>query len=137
SETIRFQGLPLHTTTGRDIPMRPVHSQLHLVAILAVLLGGCGETPSPSTDSNGAVSGAGGATARIDALLQQVAGLEARAQRIEDSNAIKRLQRAFGYYMSEGQWAEVAELSSDDATFEFGRDGVYRGKARILAWLQP
>lgn len=69
-------------------------------------------------------------------LLQQLATLEARATRIEDINAIKRLQRAFGYYYDEGLWDEMADLFAADATFEPGLDGVYRGRERIRAYLE-
>ncbi|MFO1400837.1 MAG: nuclear transport factor 2 family protein [Steroidobacteraceae bacterium] len=69
-------------------------------------------------------------------LLQQLATLEARATRIEDINAIKRLQRAYGYYYDEGLWDEMAELFAADASFEPGLDGVYRGRERIRAYLE-
>jgi hypothetical protein len=68
-------------------------------------------------------------------MLQQLATLEARATRIEDINAIKRLQRAFGYYYDEGLWDEMADLFATDATLEMGLDGVYRGRERIREYL--
>jgi hypothetical protein len=66
--------------------------------------------------------------ARIMVLRNQV-------DRVRDANDIKRLQRTFGYYMEEALWDEVVELFSEDATFEFARDGVYRGRARIREYL--
>ena len=53
--------------------------------------------------------------------------------RIEDINAIKRLQRAYGYYFDEGLWDEMAELFSADATFEMGLDGAYQLAAETMA----
>jgi hypothetical protein len=69
-------------------------------------------------------------------LRAQVAQLEARALRLQDINAIKRLQRAYGYYLDEGQWDEVADLFTDGATLEIGKDGVYRGRERIRAYFR-
>lgn len=65
---------------------------------------------------------------------QRIADLEARAQRLEDINAIKRLQRAYGYYLDEGRWDDVADLFAADATVEIGADGVYRGRERIRSY---
>ena len=67
--------------------------------------------------------------ARIDALAAQV-------DRLEDTRAIKKLQRAFGYYMDRGLWDEAADLFADTGTVEIGQDGVYVGKARIRDYLQ-
>ncbi len=75
-------------------------------------------------------------TSTVAAAMQRVAMLEARAQRIKDINDIKRLQRAYGYYLDEGQWDDVADLFADDATLEIGKDGVYRGRERIRAYFR-
>ena len=79
--------------------------------------------------------GAGRATeadsARIAALEAKVAALSAEAGRLEDANAVRKLQRAFGYYVDKGYWQEASDLFTQDATFETGVDGVYVGKARI------
>ena len=68
------------------------------------------------------------AAAQLDA---GIATLTAEAQRLQDVNAVKKLQRAFGYYIDKGFWGEAADLFADDATLEIGVDGVYVGKARI------
>jgi|SRR5581483_3790470 len=70
-------------------------------------------------------------TARIAALKAKVTALSEEAERLEDINAVKKLQRAFGYYIDRGYWEEAADLFADDATFETGVDGVYVGKAKI------
>ena len=61
--------------------------------------------------------------------------LTARVEKLEGSRAIKKLQRAFGYYVDRGLWGEAADLFSDDGTIEIGIDGVY-GKARIAEYLR-
>jgi hypothetical protein len=71
----------------------------------------------------------------LAALETQIAALEQRKTLVEDANAIKRLQRAYGYYVDEALWDEVADLFADDGTIEIGLDGVYIGKERIREYL--
>ncbi len=98
---------------------------LPLLLLAGALLAGCAtETPSRAD------------AAALPALEQRLADLEARAQRIEDINAIKRLQRAYGYYLDEGRWDDAADLFADDASLEIGFDGVYRGHARIREYFR-
>jgi hypothetical protein len=66
-----------------------------------------------------------------DALAHTVAVLQARLTALKDIQDIKRLQRAYGYYLDVGQWDQVAQLFSRNATLEIGLDGVYRGQERI------
>jgi len=66
----------------------------------------------------------------------QVDALTARVEKLEGARAIKKLQRAFGYYMDRGLWGDVADLFTNDGTLEIGIDGVYVGKARIREYLQ-
>ena len=88
------------------------------------LLAACG-------DATSTVDTAAADAEQIAELRVQLDVLQARKQRIVDSNAIKRLQRAYGYYMEEALWDEVVQLFAENATLEFGRDGVYAGKERI------
>ncbi len=74
------------------------------------------------------VQGQGAADAEIDALT-------ARVEKLEGTRAVKKLQRAFGYYVDRGLWGEVADLFADDGTIEIGIDGLYAGKARIREYL--
>lgn len=111
------------------------HVGLSLLCCVGLLLTGCGEAPAPAPTSPTPAAVTTADAEQIAALRTQLASLEARKQRIEDSNAIKRLQRAFGFYMNEALWDDVVELFADDATLEFGRDGVYAGKARIREYL--
>jgi hypothetical protein len=86
---------------------------------IAVLAAACSRGPTPEQQ------------AQLAALGAQVAALERRKSMLEDVNAIERLQHAYGYYVDEGLWDEVANLFADDGTLEVGLDGVYTGKARV------
>jgi hypothetical protein len=81
----------------------------------------------------------GGATGRAETarseLISRMQRLEQRASLAEDAKAIKRLQRAYGYYFDKGLWDDVANLFSDDGTIEIGFDGVYAGKKRVREYL--
>lgn len=70
-----------------------------------------------------------GIDAEIDALT-------ARVEKLEGTRAVKKLQRAFGYYVDRGLWADAADLFADNGTVEIGIDGVYVGRARIREYLQ-
>lgn len=92
--------------------------------VLAVLgLAGCSRSPAPEDD------------AALAALQQRIAALEQRKTLVADSNAIERLQAAYGYYFDKGLWDEVANLFADDGSIEVGLDGVYVGKARVREYL--
>ena len=69
----------------------------------------------------------------IDAQIEQ---LTERVERLEAARAVKKLQRAFGFYVDRGLWGEAADLFADDGTVEFGIDGVYQGKDRIREYLR-
>jgi hypothetical protein len=92
---------------------------------LAMLLSGCkGTAPANRADAD------------TPAMRARLALLEARAGRLEDINAIKRLQRTYGYYLDEGLWNDVADLFAQNATLEIGKDGVYRGRERIREYFR-
>jgi len=92
--------------------------------VTAVLLtAACSRGPSPEEQ------------AQVAALGAQVAALEQRKSLLEDTNAVERLQHAYGYYVDKGLWDEVANLFADDGTLEIGLDGVYVGKARVREYL--
>ena len=71
--------------------------------------------------------------ARLAALEAELAGLEHELGLLEDTKAIKRLQRAYGYYVDKKLSRDIAALFADDpsTTAELGGSGVYVGKARI------
>jgi hypothetical protein len=93
---------------------------------MALGLAGCG---------GGASSNAPSAQARIAALAQQVAQLEAQVAHVQDVSALKRLQRAYGYYLDAAQWDQMADLFAADGSIEIGLDGVYVGQERVREYL--
>ena len=66
----------------------------------------------------------------------EIAALTQRVEKLEGTRAIKKLQRAFGYYLDRGLWSDAADLFADDGTIEIGVDGVYVGKDRIAEYLK-
>ena len=62
--------------------------------------------------------------------------LEARLQRLEDIEAIKVLQRTYGYLLDKALWADMADLFSADGEIEIGGRGVYKGHQRIHDFLR-
>jgi hypothetical protein len=93
-----------------------------LVAV-AALVSACSREPSAAD------------AAQLAVLAAQIDSLEQRKERIEDVNAIERLQHAYGYYVDRALWDDVANLFADDGTIEIGLDGVYVGKARVREYL--
>jgi hypothetical protein len=91
--------------------------------LVVVMLSGCGGQPSAEE------------TAALHALTARVSALEQRKERIEDVNAIERLQAAYGYYVDRALWDDAADLFADDGTIEIGLDGVYVGKPRVREYL--
>ena len=73
---------------------------------------------------------------RAPAINAEIDRLSAQVDQLEGARAVKKLQRAFGYYVDRGLWDEAADLFADDGTIEIGMDGVYVGKARIREYLQ-
>ncbi|MGH8259903.1 MAG: nuclear transport factor 2 family protein, partial [Steroidobacteraceae bacterium] len=83
-----------------------------------------------------AVPGAAAATSppdqrAVERLQVEVRALHTEADRIRDTNAVEKLQRAYGYYIGKGYWDDAADLFTADATMEVGVDGVYVGRAHI------
>lgn len=76
------------------------------------------------------------AHAQSGSIDSQIDALTVRIEKLEGTRAVKKLQRAFGYYVDRGLWGEVADLFTNDGTIEIGIDGVYGGKARIREYLQ-
>ncbi|MEO8316358.1 MAG: nuclear transport factor 2 family protein, partial [Pseudomonadota bacterium] len=81
-----------------------------------------------------AFSGAGFAQSKADRLAALQTRLTAMADEtgyVEAITRIQRLGRSFGYYTDKGFFGEAADLFTDNGTFQWGMDGVYKGKARI------
>jgi hypothetical protein len=103
-----------------------VRSTVVATQVAAVALLACACSREPSAEE----------TARLAELTTRIESLEHRKSRIEDVNAIERLQHAYGYYVDRALWGEVANLFADDGTIEIGLDGVYVGKERVRDYLQ-
>jgi hypothetical protein len=106
-------------------------SSLFALSVLTLLVGCNDQSSTPEAGSSSlAVNGV-----ELNALQARLESLQARTQRIKDSNDIKRLQRIYGYYLDEALWDELTALFTEDATVEYARDGLYRGKERIREYL--
>ena len=93
-----------------------------VAALCALLLASAGRTQE-----------AGDLGGRLAALEAELATLERDVGLLEDTKAIKRLQRAYGYYVDKKLSREIGALFADasDTTAELGGSGVYVGRARI------
>ena len=67
--------------------------------------------------------------AKVKTLSETVAKLEGKLTRLEDIEAIKKLQRAYGYYLEHWQEDQILDLWShrDDVSAQTGRSGQYKG----------
>lgn len=74
--------------------------------------------------------------AHAQSVEAQLHALTARVEKLEGTRAVKKLQRAFGYYVDRGLWTDAADLFTDNGTIEIGSDGVYVGKERIREYLK-
>lgn len=72
---------------------------------------------------------------RLDALAARAAELERDIVELEDVNAIKKLQRIYGFYTDKQLWSAAADLFSADGEIEVGGQGVYAGRERIRDFL--
>jgi hypothetical protein len=66
----------------------------------------------------------------------QIATLEQRLRRLEDIEAIKVLQRTYGYLLDKALWSDLADLFAADGEIEIGGRGVYKGHERIHLFLR-
>ncbi|MBO9604148.1 MAG: nuclear transport factor 2 family protein, partial [Novosphingobium sp.] len=81
-------------------------------------------------------SAAAQSTAQTSAMDREIDALTLRVQKLEGARAVKKLQRAFGYYVDRGLWGDASDLFADNGTIEIGIDGVYQGKDRIREYLK-
>jgi hypothetical protein len=81
-----------------------------------------------------ALSGVLGASVPVGAhtpsLQARIGRLAAEVQAAEDVRAIKKLQRAYGYYVDKGMWEDVSALFTDDAIANYPA-GIFVGKESI------
>jgi hypothetical protein len=74
-------------------------------------------------------------TPTLQALATRAAALEREIGALEDVNAIKKLQRSYGFYTDKQLWTAAADLFAADGSIEVGGQGVYVGRERIRAFL--
>ncbi len=67
---------------------------------------------------------------RIAALENELKSMSNRLGVIEDIQAIRKLQHAYGYYMDKCLYEQVVDLFADDGEVVFG-NGVFKGKAGV------
>lgn len=72
---------------------------------------------------------------RLASLEKRLADAEERLRRHDDVEAIKRVQRAYGYYLDKNLYRAVADLFTEDGEIEIAARGVYRGRERIHEFL--
>jgi hypothetical protein len=72
----------------------------------------------------------------LTALAMRAATLERELTALEDLNAIKKLQRSYGFYTDKQLWTAAADLFASEGTIEVGARGVYAGRDRVLGFLR-
>jgi len=80
-----------------------------------------------------------GASQELDStqvLAARAAVLQREVGQLEDLNAIKKLQRIYGFYTDKQLWTAAADLFAADGTIEVGGRGVYVGRDRVLEFLR-
>ena len=74
-----------------------------------------------------------GLEAKVKTLSEAISRLEASLTRMQDIEDIKKLQRAYGYYLEHWQEEEIVELfsHSPDVSVEMNDSGLYKGYEAI------
>lgn len=81
-------------------------------------------------------SAPGSEAARPLATDERLNALGSRLQRLQDANEIEILQRTYGYFVDKAMWTEIADLFTENGTYEIGGRGVFVGKQRVLEYLR-
>ena len=85
--------------------MKPI-ALMKTAAMLAAL--GLCVSIAPARAAQSKASGADAQT--IASLMKELDQAEAELTRVEDVAAIKKLQRAYNFYIDKGMWADAADL---------------------------
>jgi hypothetical protein len=67
---------------------------------------------------------------QIAGLQKELDAAEQELSIAEDVSAIRKLQRAYGFFLDKGMWEDLSQLFTDDARADYPA-GVYIGKASI------
>ncbi len=76
------------------------------------------------------------ATAGKMSELVRLSRVAASVQRMNDETSVENLQHSYGYYLDRKMWDDIADLFSDDGTFEVGQRGIYVGGPHIRRALE-
>jgi hypothetical protein len=96
-----------------------------------VLLVACGPADvAPAPDAAASLTISPESAQRIAALNARLDALEAEIQLAEDTAAIKRLMRTYGYYLDRGLWEDLTDLFTEDAVGSYPA-GVYIGRESL------
>lgn len=90
---------------GKDLPIIPYHFTVD-------------ETGVPIPEPEGAAPAS-------EATLES---LEARIAALNDEDAVRNLQNAYGYYVDRKMWDDVVDLFAEASAAEIGGAGVFEGK---------
>lgn len=101
-------------------------SKVVFAIVLALLAMSCSQN-----DQSSSATTTSEAADNMQQLNTQIATLEQRITRVRDVSEIKKLQRAYGYYLDRSNWDGILDMLTKDATAEYGPTGVYVGKDSI------
>lgn len=68
---------------------------------------------------------------QVQALTEKLNATQDSVTRLQDVNAIEKLQRAYGYYVDKALWSQITELFAEDGSVQLGGGGLYKGKAGV------
>src|SRR5690606_22413317 len=68
------------------------------------------------------------ATAPVPASGATLADLEVRIDKLNQEDAVRNLQNAFGYYVDRKMWDDVVDLFAADPVVEIAGVGTFKGK---------
>ena len=74
-----------------------------------------------------------GAPARSKATLAQ---LEQHIQRLNDEDAVRNLQHAYGYYVDRKMWDDVVDLFAADSAIELNGTGTFKGRQGVRQFVE-
>ncbi|MCP5145984.1 MAG: nuclear transport factor 2 family protein [Gammaproteobacteria bacterium] len=61
--------------------------------------------------------------------------LQQRIDTLNESDRVRNLQSAYGFYADRKMWDDVVDLFADDGVVEVGGQGVWQGKDGVRRWL--
>lgn len=102
------------TNVGPDLPIIPYHYTPEQAG-----------APSANTQDAGLSSGL-----KVDGPIA-LASAARRVIAMNDEDAVRNLQNAYGYYIDRKMWADATDLFTPDAVLEVSNVGVYQGTVSI------